>query len=189
MPVAETASTFNEVHLGQAALAEATDEERLNLLEDDLHEYTQTVVDIYSRYLFETAVFEQSQGKFLMAEDLKQIMLDAQREAYGDGLDGQLLHPYMWACKSHYYSEDLSFYNFPYAFGTLFALGLYSMFRKEGEAFVGKYEAMLKATPCCTIEEAGAMMGIDVTKKAFWEEGLAEIAGKVEEFCKAASVA
>lgn len=189
MPVAETASTFNEVHLGQAALAEATDEERLNLLEDDLHEYTQTVVDIYSRYLFETAVFEQSQGKFLMAEDLKQIMLDAQREAYGDGLDGQLRHPYMWACKSHYYSEDLSFYNFPYAFGSLFALGLYSMFRKEGEAFVGKYEAMLKATPCCTIEEAGAMMGIDVTKKVFWEEGLAEIAGKVEEFCKAASVA
>ena len=189
MPVAETASTFNEVHLGQAALAEATDEERLNLLEADLHEYTQTVVDIYSRYLFETAVFEQSQGKFLMAEDLKQIMLDAQRQAYGDGLDGQFLHPYMWACKSHYYSEELSFYNFPYAFGSLFALGLYAIFRKEGDAFVGKYEAMLKATPCCTIEEAGAMMGIDVTKKAFWEESLAEIAQKVEEFCTAASVA
>ena len=189
MPVAETASTFNEVHLGQAALAEATDEERLNLLEADLHEYTQTVVDIYSRYLFETAVFEQSQGKFLMAEDLKQIMLDAQRQAYGDGLDGQFLHPYMWACKSHYYSEELSFYNFPYAFGSLFALGLYAIFRKEGDAFVGKYEAMLKATPCCTIEEAGAMMGIDVTKKVFWEESLAEIAQKVEEFCTAASVA
>ena len=183
MPVAETASTFNEIHLGQAALAEASKEERLGLLEDELREYTQTIVDIYSRYLFETAVFEQSQGKFLMAEDLKQIMLDAQRQAYGDGLDGQFLHPYMWACKSHYYSEELSFYNFPYAFGNLFALGLYSMFRKEGEAFVGKYEAMLKATPCCTIEEAGAMMGVDVTKKTFWEEGLVEIAGKVEEFC------
>lgn len=189
MPVAETASTFNEVHLGQSTLAEASGEERLNLLEDDLREYTQTVVDIYSRYLFETAVFEQGQGKFLMAEDLKQIMLDAQRETYGDGLDGQFLHPYMWVCKSHYYSEDLSFYNFPYAFGSLFALALYSMFRKEGETFVGKYEAMLAATPCCTIEDAGAMMGIDVTKKAFWEEGLAEIAGKVEEFCAAASVA
>lgn len=189
MPVAETASTFNEVHLGKAALEGSSNEERLNLLEDDLREYTQTAVDIYSRYLFETAVFEQSRGKFLMAEDLKQIMLNAQREAYGDGLDGQFLHPYMWACKSHYYSEELSFYNFPYAFGSLFALGLYSMFMKEGDEFVTKYEAMLKATPCCTIEEAGAMMGVDVTKKAFWEESLSEIAQKVEEFCETASVA
>ena len=189
MPVAETASTFNEVHLGQAALAEASSEERLNLLESELREYTQTVVDIYSRYLFETAVFEQSRQKFLMAEDLKQMMLHAQKEAYGDGLDEQFLHPYMWVNKSHYYRDSLSFYNFPYAFGSLFALGLYALFKKEGKAFVGKYEAMLKATPCCTIEEAGTMMGIDVTDKAFWEESLSELAKKVDEFCETASLA
>lgn len=183
MPVAETASTFNEVHLGQAVMAEASGEERLGLLEHDLCEYTQVIVDIYSRYLFETAVFEQSQSKFLVADDLKQMMLDAQREAYGDGLDERTLHPYMWVNKSHYYRESLSFYNFPYAFGSLFALGLYALFRKEGEAFVGKYEAMLKATPCCTVEEAAAMVGIDVTNKAFWQEGLNEVAREVEEFC------
>ena len=78
----------------------------------------------------------------------------------------------------------ISFYNFPYAFGNLFAMGLYGIFCKEGEAFVDKYKAMLAATPCCTIEEAGAMMGIDVTQKAFWEEGLAQIAKTVESFCE-----
>lgn len=184
MPVAETASTFNEVHLGQAALKDATGQERLNLLENDLREQTQCIVDIYSRYLFETAVFEQSQQKFLMADDLKALMLDAQKKAYGDGLDETCMHPYMWACKSHYYSEGLSFYNFPYAFGNLFAMGLYSLFLKEGDAFVEKYKAMLAATPCCTIEEAGAMMGIDLTKKAFWEESLSQIAKTVEAFCE-----
>ncbi len=184
MPVAETASTFNEVHLGQAALKDATGEERLNLLENDLREQTQCIVDIYSRYLFETAVFEQSQQKFLMADDLKALMLDAQKKAYGDGLDETCMHPYMWACKSHYYSEGLSFYNFPYAFGNLFAMGLYSLFLKEGDAFVERYKAMLAATPCCTIEEAGAMMGIDLTKKAFWEESLSQIAKTVEAFCE-----
>lgn len=184
MPVAETASTFNEVHLGRAALQNASGEERLNLLENDLKEQTQCIVDIYSRYLFETAVFEQSQQKFLMAEDMKALMLDAQKKAYGDGLDEAYMHPYMWACKGHYYSEGLSFYNFPYAFGNLFAMGLYSLFLKEGDAFVEKYKAMLAATPCCTIEEAGAMMGIDLTKKAFWEESLAQIAEKVEAFCE-----
>lgn len=184
MPVAETASTFNEVHLGHAALQDATGEERLNLLENDLKENTQVIVDIYSRYLFETAVFEQSQQKFLMAEDLKNLMIEAQKKAYGDGLDEAYMHPYMWACKSHYYSEGLSFYNFPYAFGNLFAMGLYSMFEKEGAAFVEKYKAMLAATPCCTIEEAGAMMGIDLTKKAFWQESLALIAKTVDAFCE-----
>ena len=187
MPVAETASTFNEVHLGQAVMAEASGEERLGLLEHDLCEYTQIVVDIYSRYLFETAVFEQSQSKFLMAEDLKQMMLDAQKTAYGNGLDEQFLHPYMWVNKSHYYRETLSFYNFPYAFGNLFALGLYALFKKEGETFVQKYETMLKATPCCTVEEAAAMVGIDVTDKAFWEASLAEVAREVEEFCASAT--
>ena len=183
MPVAETASTFNETHLGQHAVAQASGEELLNLLENDLKEQTQCIVDIYSRYLFETAVFEQSQNKFLMAADLKEIMLNAQREAYGDGLDENYMHPYMWACKGHYYSSGLSFYNFPYAFGNLFALGLYSKFLEEGESFVPKYKAMLHATPTCTIEDAGNMVGIDLTKKEFWESSLALIEKNIERFC------
>lgn len=184
MPVAETASTFNETHLGQQALKEASGEERLNLLENDLREQTQCIVDIYSRYLFETAVFEQSKNKFLMADDLKELMLNAQREAYGDGLDEKFMHPYMWVCKGHYYSAGLSFYNFPYAFGNLFAIGLYSRFLKEGEPFAAKYKAMLKATPTCTAEEAGAMVGIDLTKKEFWLDSLSLIAENIEAFCE-----
>lgn len=184
MPVAETASTFNETHLGHYALASASAEEKLALLENDLMEKTQCIVDIYSRYLFETAVFEQSQSKFLMAEDLKALMLDAQRQAYGEGLEENCLHPYMWVCKSHYYSSGLSFYNFPYAFGNLFAVGLYNMFLEEGESFISKYKAMLKATPTCTIEEAGAMVGVDLRDKAFWESSLKLIAKDIEAFCE-----
>lgn len=184
MPVAETASTFNETHLGRYALKEAEGEERLNLLENDLKEQTQCIVDIYSRYLFETAVFEQGKNKFLMAEDCKELMLEAQKKAYGEGLDSEYLHPYMWACKNHYYNSNRSFYNFPYAFGKLFALGLYDKFLQEGEAFVPKYKKMLAATPCCTIEEAGAMVGIDLTSVDFWKKSLSMIAENVEEFCR-----
>lgn len=184
MPVAETASTFNETHLGRYALQSAEDEERLNLLENSLMEDTQVIVDIYSRYLFETAVFEQSKNKFLMANDLKELMLAAQKKAYGDGLDPEYLHPYMWACKSHYYSASQNFYNFPYAFGALFAKGLYKMFEKEGDAFVEKYKLMLQKTPACSIEETGAMMGIDLTKKEFWAESLSMVVEDINEFCK-----
>lgn len=187
MPVAETASTFNEVHLGQFALKNAASKgEKLGLLESDLREKTQCIVDIYSRYLFEKAVFEQSQNKFLMADDLKELMLWAQREAYGDGLDVNTQHPYMWVCKVHYYSADLSFYNFPYAFGNLFAQGLYSLYQKEGGDFISKYKAMLRATPRSTIEEDGAMLGVDLTDKAFWLESLEMIEAEIEEFCSLA---
>ena len=184
MPVAETASTFNEVHLGSYALKNAKGEERLALLESDLREKTQCIVDIYSRYLFETAVYEKCQDKFLMAEDLKEIMLDCQRRSYGDGLDEAFLHPYMWACKSHYYISSLSFYNFPYTFGNLFAEGLYALYLKEGESFIPKYKEMLHKTGCSTIEESGKQIGVDLTKKEFWENSLKLMAEEIEEFLK-----
>jgi pepF/M3 family oligoendopeptidase len=184
MPVAETASTFNEVHLGQYALKNASgDEERLALLESDLREKTQCVVDIYSRYLFETAVFSQAQRKFLMADDLKEIMLDCQRKAYGEGLDPEFMHPYMWVCKSHYYSSGLSFYNFPYAFGNLFAQGLYAEYLKQGDAFIANYKEMLRTTSIHSIEEDGSQLGIDLTGREFWENSLQMIADEIEEFC------
>lgn len=184
MPVAETASTFNEVHLGHYALQNASDAERLALLESDLKEKCQCVVDIYSRYLFETAVFEQSKEKFLMADDLKALMLDCQRQAYGEGLDPEYMHPYMWVCKGHYYSSGLSFYNFPYTFGNLFAQGLYNLYLNQKDTFMDTYKEMLRLTPVSTIEEDGARFGIDLTKKEFWKESLQTIADEIEEFCK-----
>ena len=184
MQVAETASTFNETYLGAWALKNAsTREERLSLLENDLREKVQCVVDIYSRYLFETAVFEQAQTKFLMPEDLKALMLEAQDKSYGDGLDPDFRHPYMWCCKSHYYSTGVSFYNFPYAFGNLFAQGLYALYLKDPDGFIPKYCDMLRLTGIHSVEECGEMMGIDLTKKDFWAASLALIEKEIDEFC------
>ena len=182
MPVAETASTFNETHITKKAIAEAVGDEKLALLENLLSNTTQTICDIYSRYLFESEVFEQCKDRFLMAEDLKEIMIQAQKEAYGDGLDNDVLHPYMWACKGHYYSESLSFYNFPYAFGALFSMGLYTMFEKEGEAFVPKYREMLKNTPMTSVEGAAKIVGVDLTKPDFWRASLEGFAQLIDEF-------
>ena len=184
MPVAETASTFNETFLGAYALKHAkTREERLSHLESDLKEKTQCIVDIYSRYLFESAVFEQAQERFLMAEDLQALMLEAQEKSYGDGLDPDFRHPYMWACKSHYYSSGLSFYNFPYAFGNLFAQGLYAAYLQDPEGFVPKYREMLRTTGIHSVEECGALMGLDLQKKDFWEASLKLIAEEIDAFC------
>jgi pepF/M3 family oligoendopeptidase len=182
MPVAETASTFNEALIMEAAIKETEGKERLALIQNQLQDVTQIICDIYSRYLFESEVFDKVKNGFLFADDLKEIMLVAQKVAYGNGLDPEFLHPYMWVLKGHYYSENLSFYNFPYAFGGLFARGLYEKYKTEGASFVPKYQALLKATTVKSVEDAAKEAEIDLENPDFWRSSLSSIEKLVDEF-------
>lgn len=184
MPVAETASTFNENVLMSFAIDQAEGEEKLGLIESQLQDVNQTICDIYSRFLFESAVFENCKSQFLFPEQLNELMINAQKEAYGDGLDPEYRHPYMWCCKGHYYSDGLSFYNFPYAFGALFAKGLYAIYKKEGDSFVPKYRELLKATTVCNVEDVAKMVGADITKPDFWRGSLELISETIDEFIR-----
>lgn len=182
MPVAETASTFNECVVMNHAIAQAADDsEKLNLIESQLQDVTQIIVDIYSRYRFEDAVLRRRKEEFMGAAELCRIMLQAQADSYGDGLDSALRHPYMWLCKSHYYGS--TFYNFPYAFGGLFARGLYAKYAREGASFVPIYKKLLHTTTVATAEDAAKVAGIDLTDKEFWLSALAEVEEKIDMFC------
>lgn len=182
MPVAETASNFNELIIVNDAIAKATGEEKIQLIESQIQDCTQIIVDIYSRFLFEDEVIRRRNDTFLFARDLEEIMLNAQREAFGDALDPEAMHPWMWCCKSHYYRAGLSYYNFPYAFGGLFSRGLYAKFLEEGEAFLPKYRALLKATTVDSVEHVAGIAGIDLTNPAFWRTSLQMIADRIDEF-------
>lgn len=183
MPLAETASTFNECVVMAAAIAGAQDkQEKLALLESQLQDATQIICDIYSRYLFEAAVFQRRQDSFMDADTLCSMMRDAQKKAYGDGVRADTLHPYMWVCKSHYYGA--TFYNYPYAFGGLFARGLYARYAKEGALFVPKYKKLLYTTAVATAEDTAKVAGIDLTDKAFWCSALQTIADQIDQFCQ-----
>ncbi len=183
MPVAETASTFNENVVVNYAIKHAnSDAEKLNLLEEELSGVTQITCDIYSRFLFESKVVEDRSNKFMFADELCEMMLDAQKQAYGDGLDANCLHPYMWVCKSHYYSADNGFYNFPYAFGGLFARGLYNRYVQEGKSFIAKYNYLLQQTPLRSVEDVAKICDIDLTNKQFWLESLHSYDEDIEEY-------
>lgn len=185
MPVAETASTFNEVLVMNEAIAKATDkDEKLALIEGQLMDACQIITDIYSRYTFEASVFENRPAEFMNADRMCSLMIAAQKKAYGDGLDEGCMHPYMWLCKGHYYSGGLSFYNFPYAFGGLFARGLYAKYKKEGAPFVKTYKELLRATSVMDVEECAKIAGVDLTDRTFWCEGLKTIADEIDEFCE-----
>ena len=183
MPVAETASTFNECVVMNAAIKSAANkDEQIALIESQLQDATQIICDIYSRYRFETMVFDNRESKFMNADTLCGYMLEAQKQSYGDGLDHSCLHHYMWICKTHYYGP--TFYNFPYAFGGLFARGLYAQYEKEGAAFVPKYKKLLYTTTVATAEDVAMVAGIDLTDKEFWRAALQQIADRIDLFCQ-----
>ena len=182
MPLAETASTFNECVVMASAIAKAADkDEKIALIESQLQDATQIICDIYSRFRFEKSVFDNREEKFMNAEQLCEQMLQAQKDSYGDGLDHNVLHPYMWVCKSHYYGP--TYYNFPYAFGGLFARGLYAQYEKEGAAFVPKYKKLLYTTPIAKAEDVAKVADIDLTDKEFWRAALQTIADQIDLLC------
>lgn len=182
MPIAETASTFCETLVKAYLIARSEGEERRFMLENDLQDASQVVVDIYSRFLFESRMIEERKKGSLSANRLSALMAEAQKEAYGEGLNEAFLHPLMWAVKSHYYDADCNFYNFPYAFGLLFAKGLYAKAQEEGEGFLAQYDALLFATGNHSLKSVGKMAGIDIESYDFWWGALKQIEGEIERF-------
>ena len=189
MTLAETASMFSETLVFEDALKSASrpggnSGHRVSLLELHLQDGCQTIVDILSRFYFERSVFERRGKAEISPEELCGLMVDAQGKSYGDALDPRMLHPYMWLVKGHYYSQDLAFYNFPYAFGQLFGAGLYARYEAEGPAFVKVYRAILESTGKESAVAITAKAGCDIEKPGFWRDGLALFARQVEEFEK-----
>ncbi len=184
MTLAETASIMCESIVTGALLERATDpRERLAVLETDLVGASQTVVDIYSRFLFEKEVMERRQASELSADDLCDIMDRAQASAYGDALDERFRHPYMWTWKPHYYIAGTDFYNFPYTFGILFSTGLYAVYAARGPSFVPDYEALLASTGEGTAADLAARFGIDIRTRAFWDGSLQIIRARIDRYC------
>jgi oligoendopeptidase F len=165
-----------------AIAAAASPQEELAILETLLLGASQVVVDIYSRFLFEKEVFERREGEELSADDLCEMMERAQAETYGDALDERYRHKYMWTWKPHYYSPGFSFYNYPYAFGLLFATGLYAIYLERGEDFVPDYKDLLASTGEANAADLAARFGIDVRSKEFWANSLAVIGRQVDRY-------
>ncbi|HSM25193.1 MAG TPA: M3 family oligoendopeptidase [Anaerolineaceae bacterium] len=183
MTMAETASIMCETIISNASLKQAKNkEEELSILEGMLNGDSQVIVDIYSRYLFEKEVFERRAKSELSAEELCDIMERAQKATYGDGLDENYLHKYMWTWKPHYYSAKLSFYNFPYSFGLMFGTGLYAIYQERGDSFVPEYKDLLSSTGLGSAAELAQRFGIDIRQKSFWEGSLKVVEQRVNRY-------
>lgn len=183
MTMAETASIMCETILVDAALKQAENEqEELAILETSILGDAQVVVDIYSRFLFESELFIRREKAELSADEICELMVNSQKKAYGNGLDHRYLQPYMWTWKPHYYYTNLSFYNFPYTFGLLFGTGLYAIYQKRGAEFVPEYQKLLASTGLGKAAELAARFGIDVRSTDFWKGSLGIIQRRIDRY-------
>ncbi len=176
MTLAETASIFGEMLVFDHVLGLASGDEALPVIESFVQSAAQVIVDIYSRFIFEQSVFEERRKGEISADELSSLMLSAQERAYGDALGEK--HKYMWAVKSHYYSADFSYYNYPYAFGELFALSLYA--RKDEDGFPAVYREVLRNTGRLDAASCAAIAGADIRDRAFWKKGISVILSYAE---------
>lgn len=184
MTVAETASIFAETIVFDAILKDASDEEAVTLIESYVGSCAQVCVDILSRFYFERSVFEKRKDGELTPDEFTALMIQAQENSYGDAVVDK--HERMWEAKGHYYSSSFSFYNYPYAFGQLFALGLYAA-KDKTENFNDKYREILKLTGSTSANNVALSAGCDIETEEFWQEGMNFISTLIERlgsYCK-----
>jgi pepF/M3 family oligoendopeptidase len=182
MNVAETASTFSELVVADAAVARASSrEEKILLMDDNLGRAVQLLMNIQARFLFETRFYEARKKGVVSVERLNELMLEAQKEAFAGGLD--VYHPHFWASKLHFYSVGTPFYNFPYTFGYLFSAGIHARAKEEGPAFESKYADLLRDTGRMKVENlAKQHIGADLTKPAFWQAAIDSVLADLPEY-------
>lgn len=184
MSTAETASTFAELVVSKAAMARATDRaERLALLDDSIRRTVAMFMNIRARFIFENRFYEARKKGLLSAEKLSEMMVEAQKEAFGDGLASY--HPHFWASKGHFYGTWLPFYNYPYTVGYLFSAGIYAKATQEGPGFADRYVDLLRDTGRMTTEElARRHLDVDLTQPGFWQAAVDMMMADVHEFLR-----
>ncbi|MBI2503858.1 MAG: M3 family oligoendopeptidase [Candidatus Latescibacteria bacterium] len=175
MTLAETASTFGELVLAEGLLAEgkASELARARLLDMEAGNACAYLLDIPMRFEFEQRFYEERGQGPVSVSRLKELMVQAQRQVFGEVLEKGEEDPYFWASKLHFYITGVTFYNFPYTFGFLLSRGLFSRFLAEGVAFLPRYEEFLRLTGSGTAEEVACQaLGCDLETPAFWEEAI-----------------
>jgi oligoendopeptidase F len=182
MCTAETASTFVEEIINEYLMENApSPQQKLSLLDKSLSDSMIMLMNIHARFIFESQFYTLRQKGEVRIEELNDLMVQAQKEAFLDQLAEY--DPRFWANKLHFYISGLSFYNFPYTFGYLFSTGLFAQAKAQGPAFAQTYRDILIATGCKSTEEViSSTLGQDIRTPDFWNKSLDLIEHRVGEF-------
>ena len=179
LTLAETASVFGEMLTFRAMLDAAPPEGRRALLAGKVEDMLNTVVRQIAFHEFERRLHEARAGGELTAEDIGDIWMDTQRESLGGAFAFDDSYRAMWSYIGHFIHAP--FYVYAYAFGDCLVNALYAAYEDGSEGFEANYLDMLAAGGSKRHGALLAPFGLDARDPAFWDRGLARIAGFVDE--------
>jgi oligoendopeptidase F len=182
MTLAETASVFGENAVKDSLFQiAASREEKIEFAFADVESIAGYLINIPARFEFEKAFYEKRRERSLSADELSQLMDETWTRWYGTTLTQN--DPLFWATKQHFSFAELSFYNFPYAFGYLFSLSIYARKEALGAKFMPTYRAILRDTGRLTAEElVQKHLKEDITQPSFWQKAIDVEIGKIDRF-------
>ena len=182
LSIAETASTFAEMIILEAAVENATTiQEKVTLLDEKITRSVMNFMNIHSRFLFEQNFYEERKRGIVCAERLNELMQEAISNGYDDALDNVSVYTWLWT--PHFYITHAPFYNFPYTFGYLFALSLFAKGKEMGPEFESAYIQVLRDSGKMSMEELALKhLNEDITSEEFWEKGIKLCVKDVEDF-------
>ncbi|MFZ3577791.1 M3 family oligoendopeptidase [Virgibacillus sp. DJP39] len=180
--VAETASTFAENLVLDAAIEHASSEQdKLSLLEMKILNGLKYQVTVPAMFEFEQKLYEHRKQGPLTANEISDLMESTAKDLYGDVLGEN--NKYLWMTIPHFYHTDLAFYNIPYTIGYLFSNGIYALAKEQGDQFPEQYDALLRNSGRMTVEQlADHYLNKDIGEKEFWEASLQPTIDAIKEY-------
>ena len=180
--LAETASIFSETLVADSLLKRAKSEKsKLAIHWDRAESAGSFLLNIPARFRFEESFMNSRAKGILTTSEIVSLNTAAWKELYGDTLSSY--DPLFWASKLHFYMWGRSFYNYPYTFGYLFALGVYATYLQNPSGFSDRYTALLRDTGLMSCEQLALKhLGADIRSPNFWNSSLDIVERQMSEF-------
>lgn len=174
---AEVASTFMEDFVLQELLAESDDKTKLSILMEKLNCEISSVFRQTAFYNFETELHETFRQKGYLSKEFIGELFKKHISSYlGDCVETSKADNW-WIYVPHF---RYMFYVYSYVSGGLISKSLQNKVR-QNPAFIEKVKEFLSAGTSDSPKNIFSNLGIDITKKEFWLQGLREIENLLNE--------
>jgi oligoendopeptidase F len=174
LTLAETASVFGEALTFRSLIAGEQDRRRrLDMLVGRIDDAVATVFRQIALNRYEDAIHAERRGRGELAPDrFSELWEESQRNMLGDSVD---LDGYAtwWSYVPHFVVSPG--YVYAYAYGYLFSLAIFRRWEREGEALVAPYLDLLRAGGSQPPDKLAAIVGLDLSDRVLWEDGLEAI--------------
>lgn len=182
--MAETASIFSEMLLGEKVKSIISPEEYKEYLNERLGDIFATIFRQVQYVIFEREVHNQIHtGQELTYKELNGLWRNSQESLYSGSVvyDVAAEDESGWSMIPHIFHTP--FYCYAYAFGNLLTFALYNKVH-SGELSIEDYKDILRSGGSERPRDLLGKYNIDIASSDFYQSGLREVEKMVEEFEK-----